>query len=318
MKHSDLSATPDNPAKNPGKKLSGKKPIIDWHPAFIEAIQQELENFRDFLEFHHQFPLTTGPLKIDCIIIKKSKDVIISKNIALIFKEVNLLEYKGPDHNISVYDFYKVYSYACLYSYLKKVPITSLTITFVESHHPMELITHLENIRGYTVEETSPGIYNISGDIMPIQIIDNRRLSVEENSWLKNLSKKLDFSAAKRFLNDINRHVKTSRLDAYVNAITMANYKVIEEATKMINSPALEEIFVRAGFAASWEARGIAIGEARAEERVTKAEKRLAKADENRALAIAQNMINLGYSIEAIASATMLDPKKVKMLYQKK
>ena len=51
----------------------------------------------------------------------------------------------------------------------------------------------------------------------------------------------------------------------------------------------LEEI----GMSAAWEARG----------------------KENEALAIAQNMMNQGYPIDAVISATMLDPEKVKALY---
>jgi len=63
----------------------------------------------------------------------------------------------------------------------------------------------------------------------------------------------------------------------------------------------LEEI----GISAAWEAKGVAIGEARGEARVK----------ENEALAIAQNMLNQGYPIEAVISATMLDPEKVNALY---
>jgi len=40
-------------------------------------------------------------------------------------------------------------------------------------------------ISGYTVVETSFGIYTVSSDILPIQIIDNRQLSAEDNIWLQ-------------------------------------------------------------------------------------------------------------------------------------
>jgi len=36
-----------------------------WHPAFIEALQAELEEYKDILEFYPEFPLTLEPLKID-------------------------------------------------------------------------------------------------------------------------------------------------------------------------------------------------------------------------------------------------------------
>ena len=69
-----------------------KTPNIAWHPAFIEAIQLELEDYQDVLEFHPEYQLTSEPLKIDCVVIKKVNDVAITKNIAAIFREVNLLE----------------------------------------------------------------------------------------------------------------------------------------------------------------------------------------------------------------------------------
>ena len=82
---------------------------------FFEAIQLELDEYRGVLEFHYDYQLTTGPQRIDVVIIKNTADVPIKKNIAAIFRKVNLVEYKSPDNNISVKDFYKVYGYACQY-----------------------------------------------------------------------------------------------------------------------------------------------------------------------------------------------------------
>ena len=72
-------------------------PRIPWHAAFIEAIQMELEAYQDVLEFRPEVPLTTEPLRVDCIIINKTKETPIKKNIAAIFRQWNLLEYKSPD-----------------------------------------------------------------------------------------------------------------------------------------------------------------------------------------------------------------------------
>ena len=41
-----------------------------------------------------------------------------------------------------------------------------------------------------------------------------------------------------------------------------------------------------------------------------------ARLQERNSLAIAKNMVNLGYSFESVVSATMLDPEKVKGLYE--
>ena len=278
-------------------------PNISWPPAFVEALQKELEAYQDELEFYPEFQLTTEPLRIDCVVIKKKKNVEIKKNIAAIFRTWNLLEYKSPDDYVSTADFYKVYGYACLYASLEKVPITDLTITFIESHYPEKLLDHLKNVRGYTVEETGHGIYNISGDIFPIQIIDNRRLPAEENRWLKNLSNRLDASELSRMYIEISRIDKAVKIAAYLDVILRANAGTLKEVIKMSDATiTLEQVFEEVGWIAKWEAKGEARGEARGEEL--------------RALKIAKNMIKQELPFETIVSTTQLDPEKVKELYQ--
>jgi len=271
---------------------------IPWHPAFVEALQMELQEYQDVLEFHPEYQLTSEPLRIDCVVIKKVKDVVIKKNIAVIFREWNLLEYKSPDDYVSVADFYKVYGYACLYASFSKVPITSLTVSFIESHYPHKLLDHLKNERNYSVAETGSGIYTVSGDILPIQIIDSRRLSAEENLWLKNLSKELEYTAITQVDKEINRQGKAARLAAYWNAIMHANPAAIQEAIEMKCISRLERVFIETGWAAEWEAEGEARGRFEG------------------AFGVAQNMVKLGLPIETVISATQLDPEKIKALYQ--
>ena len=275
---------------------------IPWHAAFIEAIQMELVAYQDMLEFHSEVPITTEPLRIDCIIIKKIKDMIIKKNIATIFRQWNLLEYKSPDDYVSVDDFYKVYAYACLYVSLEKIPITDLTITFIESHYPDKLLKHLKEIRRYTVAETAPGIYTVSGDILPIQIIDNQQLSAEDNLWLKNLSNRLNHGEVRQINEAIARQNKAVQIAAYLYVIANANIKIFEEALYMdYYEPTAELVGVleRTGWIARWEAQGEAKGE------------------EHKALTIARNLVNLGLPFETIVSATQLEPEKVQELYQR-
>ena len=68
---------------------------LKWHPAFLQAIQHELFEYRDSLEFKYEYPLTEEPLRIDLLIIKKPKQLAIEKNIARIFRADNILEYKS-------------------------------------------------------------------------------------------------------------------------------------------------------------------------------------------------------------------------------
>jgi hypothetical protein len=266
----------------------------------------ELEAYEDALEFFPEYQLTSEPLRIDCVIIKKTKDVSIRKNIAEIFRTWNLLEYKSPDDYVSVADFYKVYGYACLYASFKNVPITDMTVTFIESRYPEKLLEHLKKERGYTVEEKGNGIYTIRGDILPLQIIDSRRLSAEENLWLKSLSNRLDIGALSQISGEMYRQRKTARIAAYLDAIVRANAKTMKEVIQMSGAAlTIEQVFEEVGWIAKWEARGEVKGKAEGK----------AEGEKQRALKIAKNMVALGLPFETIVSATQLEPEKVKELF---
>jgi len=266
----------------------------------------ELDEYRDSLEFFPEYQLTSEPLRIDCVVVKKIRDVQIKKNIAAIFREVNLVEYKSPDDYTSVEDFYKVYAYTCLYASLERVPVTSLTVSFVGSRKPRKLIGHLKNTRGYKVEESSSGVYTVIGDILPIQIIDSRRLSTDENLWLRDLCHGLDAHEMAAFLEEVARRGKTARIGAYLDVIIRANNDSTLEVRKMRKaqlSPV--ELFKKAGWTAEWEAMGEAKGEARGME--------LGK--EMEALSIAKKMLSSGFPLETVVSITDLDPEIVRGLY---
>ena len=253
----------------------------------------ELEPYKDSLEFIPEYPLTDEPLRIDCIAIKKTKGVAIKKNIGKIFREVNIVEYKSPDDYVSVDDFYKVYAYACLYVALKRVPVTGMTISFVGSHYPKNLIGYLKNVRKYKVEESSPGIYTVDGDILPIQLIDSRKLPEEDNLWLKSLSNRLKPLEILKISNEVVKQDKATRIQAFLYAVTKGNTSVLEEARKMSKAAVtLEDVIERIGLGAKWE--------------------------ERKALDIAQNMVDFGLPFETIISVTKLDPEKVKALASEK
>jgi hypothetical protein len=282
-----------------GKEKLQNEDGICWHPAFVEAIQLELDEYSRDLQFIPEHPLNTEPLRIDVVIIKKSKDVPIGKNIASIFRKENIIEYKSPEDYVSVEDFYKVYGYACLYQSLNKADIRELTISFVESRYPRELLSHLHEERGYTVEEKQPGIYLVKGDILPIQVIDSRKLSEDENIWLRDLSNKLDMPELQRIAAEIRRQGKANvaRLKAYLDAITRANLKSLREVMRMSDSVlTLDEIFEEAGLIAKWEARGIAEGHA------------------EKTLEIARKMKAMGDSVEKIQAITGLAKETIEAM----
>jgi hypothetical protein len=282
-----------NDHDQPGNKHSRREERIAWHPAFFEAIQLELELYKDSLRFVAEYQLTTEPLRIDVLIIKKAADVVIEKNIAAIFRRENIVEYKSPGDYISVEDFYKIYGYACLYANLNKVAITDLSITFSGSRYPRGLMAHLRKERNYDIEERWPGIYIVRGDILPIQIIENGKLAGEENLWLKGLSNRLDIPEIQRLAGEIRRQGKGAGVRAYVEAIFSGNIEKMEEAFRMSDTVVtMDQLLENVGLTAKWEAR----------------------AEEKKALEIARNLLDNGFSVEQVAKLVGLEIGKVEVL----
>jgi hypothetical protein len=239
---------------------------ISWHPAFVQAIKLELEPYRDALEFITEYQLTSEPLEIDVVIIKKAPDLVIEKNIARIFRRVNLLEYKSPDDYFSVYDFYKVLSYAFLYVALNKAPIDDLTLSIIETRHPRKLFEHIQGEGHGRITETAPGIYQIAGYPLPIQVIESKKLPFEENLWLRGLTKDLNTKATRSILEESRKKGPGAELEAYLHALINANRKAIEEVLAMAGKGLpFDRLIEEMGLAAKWEARGEIRGEIRGE-----------------------------------------------------
>ena len=97
---------------------------------------------------------------------------------------LNLIEYKSPDDYLSINDFYKVLGYAYFYMadapYVKAIQSEEISVSYVCSKYPRELVRHLIS-KGYTVKEKEHGIYYISGMEFSAQIIVNPALSEENN-----------------------------------------------------------------------------------------------------------------------------------------
>jgi hypothetical protein len=108
---------------------------------------------------------------------------------------------------------------------------------FVEHRHPRELISYLTGERNYGVKETSPGISTVSGDYLPIQIIETKRLSAEENLWLKSLTNDLESGAASSILKAGKDAAPEASLSAYLDVLLRANAETFLEAWNMVFPP---------------------------------------------------------------------------------
>ncbi|MDR0328138.1 MAG: hypothetical protein LBI05_07585 [Planctomycetaceae bacterium] len=234
-----------------------------WHPAFAQAIENELEDSKDALTFETEHQLTTEPLRIDVLIIKKKRSVIIKKNIGQIFRGFNIVEYKSPGDRVTIEDYHKTHCYSRLYASLNKEDIAEMSVTVAVTRHPRKLLGFLTS--RFTVKNVQPRIYTVEGDTSPTQILVSEELLGEDNFWLTNLRDDLTEEQLTRVFTVAESRAKT---DAYIYTIAEANVETMEEMFMrkkegVIISEKLDGYF-RARYAPLIKAEGIAEGEAKA------------------------------------------------------
>ena len=218
---------------------------IQWHPAFDAALQIELEDEAEYLEFEPEHLLSKKPMQID-VLVKNEKTVKIKKNIGRIFRQYNIIEYKSPDDKLNIDDFYKTYGYACLYKSetggIDEIPATELTITLVCYHYPVKMLQKLEQEKNLIIDNVESGIYYFLGDSIPIQLIVIPKLSKENNYWLNNLRNDLKSGGEIRnFIEQYGKKKNSKLYQALADTIMRANWKELKEERRMCQ--ALRELF---------------------------------------------------------------------------
>jgi hypothetical protein len=172
-----------------------------------------------------------------------------------------------------------------------------MTLTFVENRHPYKLLHYLTDVRKYKVDESVPGIYTITGDVLPVQIIESKKLSESENLWIKSLTTALRVQVMDDILESVYKRGLKPHLGDYLDVLIRANNTAFEEALKMGKTyPTMEEIFIRTGFAERFEKQ--------IEERAREQEKEQ----------IAFNLLKEGLPIDTIARAAELPVERVRTL----
>ena len=212
----------------PEKQQPADGKLLQWHPAF-----------------EREYLLSSKPMAIDVLIIKKKNAEPIHKNIGKIFRQYNIIEYKSPSDSLSVDDFYKVYGYTNFYKAdtgkVNEIPIQELTITLVSKRYPRELIRHLKEVRHYTIDNPEEGIYYVIGDILPIQILVTNRLSPEKNLWLYSLTDTLkDMSVTRQLLEDYKKNKDDQLYQAVMEIIVKANKNRLKEGKRDMCNALLE------------------------------------------------------------------------------
>ncbi len=205
---------------------------IQWHPAFCSAVELELREYKKYLTYEREHNLGRMPLKIDLLIIKKRRDVIIKNDIADFFLGNNILEYKSPGDDVNAGTFYKALSYACLYKAeagAADIFDADTTVSIVREEKPVKLLAQLGE--KYFVTRKKAGIYRIDGMIFPIQILVTKELARESHVWITSLTRTLSREDARELLDNcagLGSDEDRRNADSVVNVASEANIKLFK------------------------------------------------------------------------------------------
>ena len=267
-----------------------------WHPAAVQAFGNELEDNREDLAIEAEYQLTTEPLRIDVLIIKKTRDVAIKKNIAQIFRQCNIIEFKSPDDSATVATYNKTHGYARVYASLNNTDIDDLSVTVSSTRHPRDLLAFLKKKPKFKIWQEQPGIYIVEGEVYATQILVTSELSEKNNFWLANLRKGL---TTEQLAQIITVAADKPEADASLYAIINANAEKMEELMRRKEGVILTEkldAHFREKYGATFIAEGKAEG--KTEEKIE----------------IARNMKNEGFDASTISRMTGLSSAEVKRL----
>ena len=206
---------------------------IKWHPGFCSAMELEFSRYKDLLDFNREFPLSKEPLRVDLLMIKKIKDIILDIDIGRLFKTYNIIEYKSPKDGLTIDDYIKTVGYAYLYKGLgatvDAVPLSELTATIVRDTEPTELFKKIKS-EGGSIEEKYPGVFYITGVVgIPTQFILTSSLSQDFHTCLRVLSNKASEDDIKRFIemtSEFKEPIDKENADAVMHVSINANREV--------------------------------------------------------------------------------------------
>jgi hypothetical protein len=224
---------------------------IYWHGAFFEALQMEFQQYRNYLKFQSEHQLSKEALRMDVLIIKKNKGVRIEKNIGRIFREHNVFDYKSESDSFSLWDYNKVFGYVGLYSSFERVPVSEITVSIALTMFPRKLVKSLEDERGLKVLDLGDGIYRVDGEIIPVQILESKRLSPDNNMFLRNLRSNLSTEDASRTLELGSKYNLLHDKSVYMDRLIKANLDAFMEAMNMV-SETVKELFLEGAEKHGW------------------------------------------------------------------
>lgn len=185
-----------------------EKGKIQWHPAFVAAMDLELGENRKDLVFEKEYNLNSKPLEIDLLVIKKETGAQIVNEIGKLFRGHNIMEYKSPRDHLDIDTFYKVGAYASLYKSYGKLTddrkADDITVSLIRETKPRALFQYFEEHNMLTANPYSGIYYVLNGVLFPTQIIVTNELDKKNHAWLTALTEKMQKNDMKNLIEKVD------------------------------------------------------------------------------------------------------------------
>ena len=209
---------------------------VQWHAAFVSAMDLELAQNRSDLVYHKEYNLNTKPLEVDLLVIKKDSNIQITNEIGKLFRGHNIAEYKSPLDHLDIDTFYKAGAYASLYkAYGKTVDerkVEDITVSMIRERKPVGLFGYFKE-HGINVTNPYKGIYYVLDAVLfPTHIIVTKELNLEQHVWLKALSGGMQKQQMRNLLKTIEKldlRFDRELADSVLQVSISANKQIVEE-----------------------------------------------------------------------------------------
>jgi hypothetical protein len=240
-----------------------KKPVVKtaksthWHPAVEPTMRAEMIDYIDIVKYDGEVQMNVEPLRVDGILSITDKSRKIEKNIGMIFRGRNIIEFKSPTDGIDIAGFHLAKARAELYMSINGVPADDVTITIVQNRFPREVFKYIKRCYGFQIRQQSAGIYYVEGGGIPMQVLVTAKLPRDENMWLRGLGGNLNEAELEKVLVEADRLKGKMAMDPYLHVVVETNPDAFRRLMEMRKSrQTLERIMIETGFAADMEARG--------------------------------------------------------------
>ena len=175
----------------------------------------------------------------DFIVVKEDSIVDLGLEVFSFFRKYNIIEFKSPDDELSIFVLWKVVAYAGFFIYRDRVPDDEITLTLIRAAKPIKLFKDLESrgakIMDGSVDGPAKGIYTIENwdDHFPIQIIVSTELEGNEYAFFRTISKKPAVGDIKLIVEMADKEtdpVIRQFLKEYLDKLSDMNKEIVEEA----------------------------------------------------------------------------------------